>query len=295
VFEPTPNTGTLERLNTKSEKFVTMSVLSEILAEKRTEVYCARRRTPTAELERRIADLPPPRDFAGTLLANSHHSLAGGGPGERGNPALIAEVKKASPSRGVIRADFNPVEIARIYADNGAACISVLTDEPYFQGHLSYLDAIRQVTDKPLLRKDFLIDDYQLLEARAAGADAVLLIAAALRPGDLEWLLEATAILGMSAIVEVHDREELEEVLETPARMIGINNRDLHTFRTTLQTTLDLMPRIPPDRIVISESGISRRADVELLASVGVHAVLVGESLMRETDIAAKMRELLGT
>ncbi len=259
-----------------------MSVLSEILADKKTEIYCARRRAPVAELERRIADMPPPQDFAAALLAAPA-------------PALIAEVKKASPSKGVIRADFDPVEIAHIYADNGAVCLSVLTDEPHFQGHLSYLRAIRDVVDKPLLRKDFVIDDYQLLEARAAGADAVLLIAAALTQTDLEWLIEATDSLGMTAIVEVHNAEELEEVQTSSARLIGINNRDLHTFRTTIQTTLDLMPQIPPDRIVISESGINRRADVERLAAAGVHAVLVGESLMRERDIAAKMRELLGT
>lgn len=265
-----------------------MSVLSEILAEKRTEVHCARRRRPVAELERQIAAMPPPRDFAAALRAGSPLPQAGKG------PALIAEVKKASPSKGVLRADFDPVRIARIYAENGAACLSVLTDEPYFQGHLSYLRAIREVTDRPLLRKDFIIDDYQLLEAREAGADAVLLIAAALRPGELEWLLEATEILGMSALVEIHDADELEEVLTTPARMIGINNRDLHTFRTTLQTTLDLLPRIPSDRLIVSESGIQRRADVERLAEAGVHAILVGEALMREEDIAAKMRELLG-
>jgi indole-3-glycerol phosphate synthase len=258
-----------------------MSVLSEILASKRTEVHCARRRVPPTELEKRIADMPPPRDFAGALLVAPR-------------PALIAEVKKASPSKGVIRYDFDPVEIAQIYAENGAACLSVLTDEPYFQGHLSYLRDIRKVTDKPLLRKDFLIDEYQLLEAREAGADAVLLIEAALTSAEMEWLLEGANHLGMAAIVEVHNAEELDSALQTPARLIGINNRDLHLFRTTLQTTLDLMPRVPADRLVISESGINRRADVEKLAAAGVHAVLVGEALMREKDIAAKMRELLG-
>jgi indole-3-glycerol phosphate synthase len=259
-----------------------MSVLSQILADKRNEVHCSRKRLPAVELERRIADMPPVRDFIGALNA---------GPA----PALIAEVKKASPSKGIIRMDFDPVEIAQTYAANGAACLSVLTDEPYFQGHLSYLSAIRQAVDIPLLRKDFLLDDYQLLEARAAGADAVLLIAAALTATELEWMLEATHTLGMSAIVEVHNQEELDEVLVTDARLIGINNRDLHTFRTTLQTTLDLMVKIPPDRFIISESGINRREDVEKLRDAGVHAVLVGESLMREQDIAAKMRELLAS
>ncbi len=259
-----------------------MSVLSEILADKRTEVHCARRRVPPAELERQVASVAPPRDFVGAIRSAS-------------TPALIAEVKKASPSKGVIRADFDPIAIGRIYAANGAACLSVLTDEPYFQGHLAHLRAIRQEVGLPLLRKDFMIDDYQLLEARAAGADAILLIAAALTATELEWMLDATEALGMTAIVEVHDRDELDEVLATPARVIGLNNRDLHRFRTTLQTTIDLMPHVPADRVVISESGVNRRADVERLAAAGVHAVLVGEALMREPDIAAKMHELMGT
>lgn len=224
--------------------------------------------------------MPGPRDFEGALRAANR-------------PALIAEVKKASPSKGIIREDFDPVEIARTYAANGAACLSVLTDEPYFQGHLRHLRAIREVVDLPLLRKDFTIDDYQLLEARAAGADAILLIDAALTATELEWMLEAASALGLAAIVEVHDSEELEEVLATPARIIGINNRDLHRFHTTLQTTLDLLPRVPTDRLVVSESGISRRADVEKLGAAGVHAVLVGEAFMREPDIASKMHELL--
>lgn len=237
---------------------------------------------PEAELLRRIADMPSPRDFVGALRAAPP-------------PALIAEVKKASPSKGVIRYDFNPVDIARIYAEGGAACISVLTDEPYFEGHLDYLRAIRQAVDNPLLRKDFIIDEYQLLEAREAGADAILLIAAALPVPQTKRLLERAASLGMASIVEVHNREELDEALSIEAPIIGINNRNLHQFRTTLRTTLELVPHIPADRIVISESGINFRADVERLAQAGVHAVLVGEALMREADIAAKLGELLGT
>jgi len=259
-----------------------MSILSQILADKRTEIDCARRRIPHSELEKRIGDMAPARDFEGALRTANR-------------PALIAEVKKASPSKGIIREDFDPVEIARIYADNGAACLSVLTDEPYFQGHLRYLRAIRDAVDIPLLRKDFFIDDYQILEARAAGADAILLIAAALTDTELEWMLEAAGSLGMTAIVEVHNRGEVDEALATSAPIIGINNRDLHQFRTTLQTTIDLLPSIPPDRLVVTESGINRRADVEKMAAAGVHAILVGEALMREPDIAAKMHELLGT
>jgi indole-3-glycerol phosphate synthase len=259
-----------------------MSILSQILADKKTEVHCSRRRTPSAELEKRIADMSPALDFA-AALSNA------------ARPALIAEVKKASPSKGIIREDFDPVAIAKIYAANGAACLSVLTDEPYFQGHLSYLRAIREAVDIPLLRKDFIIDDYQLLEARAAGADAVLLITAALSATDLEWLLEATYTLGMRAIVEVHDAEELDDALASGAKLIGINNRDLHTFRTTLKTTVDLVPSVPEDCFIISESGINKREDVERLRDAGVHAVLVGEALMREPDIAAKMQEMLTT
>ena len=259
----------------------TMSILSEILADKRTEVDCARKRIPISELEKRIADMPPPRDFIGALLSAP-------------SPALIAEVKKASPSCGVIRDDFDPVQIARIYDQNGANCISVLTDEPYFQGHISYLRQIREVTDRPLLRKDFIIDDYQILEARAAGADAILLIAAALTPTELEWMLEATHTLNMAAILEVHDQDELEYSLKTQAKIIGINNRDLHKFRTTLQTTLDLMPRIPLDKIVLSESGIKSHKDVVSLSKAGVRAILIGETFMRSHDIAGIMHELMG-
>lgn len=258
-----------------------MSILSEILASKRTEVDCARRRVSAAELERRIADMPPALDFVGALTSAPR-------------PALIAEVKRASPSKGIIRQDFDWVEIAKTYAANGAACLSVLTDEEYFQGKLSYLADIRKVVDRPLLRKDFIIDEYQILEARAAGADAILLITAALRENDMSRLLEAAAASGMAALVEVHDADELEEALRSTARLIGVNNRDLHRFHTTIQTTLDLLPSVPQDRMVISESGINHRSDVELLRDSGVTAVLVGEALMREADIGAKVRELLG-
>src|SRR2546423_1043897 len=249
-----------------------MSILSEILATKRTEVDRARSRVPQAELERRIAELPPTLDFESILRPNAEHPTPDT---SAHNPRLIAEVKKASPSKGLIRADFDPVQIARIYADGGAACISVLTDEPYFQGNLDHLRAVREAVNVPLLRKDFLFDEYQLFEARAAGADAILLIAAALRRARLEELLSEAESLGLAALVEVHDADEVDEALATRARIIGINNRDLHTFRTTLQTTLDLLPRVPRDRVTVSESGINRRQDVQRLADAGVHAVLV--------------------
>lgn len=258
-----------------------MSILSQILADKRNEVDCAKRRQPTEVMRERAANAAPIRSFSGALRSAEL-------------PALIAEVKKASPSKGIIRQDFDPVEIACEYAANGATCLSVLTDEPYFQGHLAYLAAVRNAVDTPLLRKDFIIDPYQLLDARAAGADAVLLIAAALKANELSSLLAETHALGMEAIVEAHDREEIDEALAAGASLIGINNRDLHTFRTTIQTTIDLIPAIPAGCLVISESGINHRADVERLGAAGVHAVLVGEALMRESDIGAKVRELLG-
>lgn len=259
-----------------------MSVLSEILADKRTEVDCAKRRVPLGELERRIAQMPRPRDFHGALEQHPR-------------PALIAEIKRASPSKGIIREDYDPPAVAREYAANGARCLSVLTDELHFHGHLSHLKAVRDVVTLPLLRKDFIIDEYQVFEARAAGADAILLIVAAIDPVEMAGMLGTARRLGMAAIVEVHNEEELVEALRTPARMIGINNRDLHRFRTDIQTTIDLLPMIPSDRLVISESGINHRSDVTRLGSAGVGAVLVGEALMRCRDIGGKVRELMGT
>jgi indole-3-glycerol phosphate synthase len=260
-----------------------MSILSEILATKRTDVAHKREQTPLHLLQEQLIDARPVRDFKAALRAAD-------------GAALIAEVKKASPSKGVIREDFDPLAIARIYADNGANCLSVLTDEPYFQGHLDYLRQIRETVSIPLLRKDFIVDSWQVVESRTAGADAILLIVAALCPQDLKQLLALTRDYGMTALVEVHDADELEEALSAGADLIGINNRNLHTFRVSLSVTTDLLGRIPRDRgiMVVSESGIFTRADVEQLASQGVDAVLVGESLMREADIGAKVRELTG-
>jgi len=260
-----------------------MSMLSEILATKRTEVAYQRERVSAAMLQERLIDAPPLRDFRAALRQS------------RTQPALIAEVKKASPSKGVIREDFDPLEIARIYAENGAACLSVLTDTKYFQGKLEYLAQIREIVSLPLLRKDFMVDSYQLAESRAAGADAILLIVAALDPQDLRSFLQCAQELGLAALVEVHDGEELREALEAGADLIGINNRDLHTFRTTLSVTLDLLKDLPPDsdRLIVSESGIFTCADIAKLREVGVDAILIGEALMREADIGAKMRDLL--
>jgi indole-3-glycerol phosphate synthase len=257
------------------------SILDRIVAYKWQEIAAARRRVPDGQLEKRLAEAPPTRDFRAAL--------------ERGPGAgIIAEVKKASPSAGMLRADFDPVAIARLYEQNGAACISVLTDEPSFQGRLDYLTAIRSAVAPPLLRKDFILDRYQLLEARLAGADAVLLIAEILDEAALPRLLREAGELGLQALVELYDRDNLPRVLDSGARLVGINNRDLRTFQTHLEHTLDLIASLPPDVCLVSESGIRTRADIERLQAAGVRAVLIGETLMRAADIGAKLRELRG-
>jgi indole-3-glycerol phosphate synthase len=207
---------------------------------------------------------------------------------------VIAEIKKASPSAGIIRPDFDPVAIARAYQAHGADCLSVLTDERFFQGHLSYLTAVRGATSLPVLRKEFVLDRYQLVEARAAGADAVLLIAEIL-PGDrLKTLFDEATALGLHVLVELHDADQLPRVIDCGATLIGINNRDLRTFKTTLDHTLELLRRVPADRLVVSESGIKTAADVKVLEQSGVKAILVGESLMRAPDIGKALDALRG-
>jgi indole-3-glycerol phosphate synthase len=257
------------------------AILDQIVASKRREVAEARARVSEAELERRAAACPPRRDFRAAL--------------ERPEGVqFIAEVKKASPSAGVIRADFDPVAIARTYQAHGAACISVLTDAPFFQGSLEYLTRVRSAVDLPLLRKDFILERYQLLEARVAGADCALLIAEILDGATLPRLMRAAAELGLQTLVEIHDAANLGRVLDAGARLIGINNRDLRTFVTRLEHTLDLLARVPPDCCVVSESGIKTRADVVRLGEAGVRAVLVGETLMAAADIGGKLDELRG-
>jgi len=258
-----------------------MTVLDEIVAAKRREVETRRATVPAAELDRRLAHAPPVRDFRAALDR----------PGE---VRVLAEVKKASPSAGVLRADFDPVAIARSYADAGAAAISVLTDEPYFQGRLEYLTAVRAAVAPPVLRKDFILDRYQLLEARAAGADAVLLIAEVLDDDALGRLQREAAGLGMQCLVELYDRDNLPRVLGSGARLVGINNRDLRTFVTRLEHTLDLASQVPADVCLVSESGIRTAEDVRRLRAAGVRAVLVGETLMRAPDPGLKLRELVG-
>jgi indole-3-glycerol phosphate synthase len=260
---------------------VSETILDQIVQSKRREVEAAQRRMPLEELEAQAAEAPPVRDFRA--------ALAGPGP-----IRLIAEVKKASPSAGVIRADFEPISIARAYQAHGAACLSVLTDAPYFRGHLSYLARIRAAVVVPLLRKDFLIDEYQVVEARMAGADAVLLIAEILDDAALAALLARARSLGMAALVELHDEANLDRVLAAGADLVGINNRDLRRFVTDLAQTLRLRDRIPPEVVLVSESGISTRADVERLERAGVSAVLVGESLMRQPDVGLAVERLLG-
>lgn len=255
--------------------------LEKILAVKREEIKIDQQKEPLKNLEEKIIDLPSTRSLSQALQKEKKISL-------------IAEVKKASPSKGVIRVDFQPVQIAQIYASSGANALSVLTDQEFFQGSLTYLEEIKKVVDLPLLRKDFILDEYQVYQARAYGADAILLIAAALEKNRLEELLNLASQLQLDCLVEVHDQQELELVLETKAQIIGINNRNLHTFQTDLQTTRELVNLIPKEKIVVSESGINSREEVESLAKAGVKAVLVGESLMRSPDIASKVRELMG-
>ena len=259
-------------------------MIDKIIADKKRELDRLKADFPVKGLiqglKMRIKQIPPTRDFVKAIK----------GKGIK----IIAEVKKASPSKGVIRDDFNPVEIAMIYETNGAAAISVLTEERYFQGRIDYLKEIKDAVSLPLLRKDFIFDEYQIYESRAAGADALLLIARVLEKKEIERFLDLSHDLGMSCLVEVHDEEELEKVLSTKAKLIGINNRDLKTFKTDIKTTLNLAIKIPKDRIVVSESGINSYNDVDLLKRKGIHVFLVGESLMREKDIGKKLKELLG-
>jgi indole-3-glycerol phosphate synthase len=262
-----------------------MTVLARILHDKAAEVARRRRQCPLTDLRRQIQDVPAPRDFLSPLRGDSSRS--------HNLPRVIAEVKKASPSRGVIRPDFDPIAIAQTYAANGAAALSVLTDEKYFQGQLGFLAAINAAVSLPLLRKDFIIDPYQVSESRAARADALLLIAAALENSQFGDLLHLTHDLGMAALVEVHSVEEVERVLPFRPRLLGINNRDLRTFHTDIDTTLRLLPLIPPEVVVVSESGIHTAAEMARLREKGVQAFLIGESLMRAPNPGLKLRELL--
>jgi indole-3-glycerol phosphate synthase len=256
------------------------TILDEIVARKWQEIEAARAAIPESVLRKQIDALPPARDFAGALRQPGIH--------------IIAEIKKASPSAGVIRADFDPLAIARAYESHGADCLSVLTDRDFFEGELGYLTAVHSAVALPVLRKDFTLDSYQIVEARAAGSDAALLIAEILPGGELKRLFDEARALGLHVVVELHDAKQLSRVLDCGAPLIGINNRDLRTFETKLEHTLELLPKIPPGRTVVSESGIKTHDDLELLEAVGVKAVLVGESLMRAPDIGAALDRLRG-
>ncbi|WP_297834362.1 indole-3-glycerol phosphate synthase TrpC [Thermomonas sp.] len=257
-------------------------VLQRILARKREEVAERQARMPLAELRARMAEAPPPRGFADAIATKIAIGQAG----------VIAEVKKASPSQGVIRADFDPADIARSYASAGAACLSVLTDVDFFQGSDAYLQQARAACALPVLRKDFIVDAWQLYEARALGADCVLLIAAALDDAQLSEFAFLASELGMDALIEVHDLDELERALPVPARLLGINNRNLRSFEVSLDTTLALKDAVPADRVLVTESGIKTRADVARMRTAGVHAFLVGETFMRQPDPGVALRDL---
>jgi indole-3-glycerol phosphate synthase len=249
-------------------------VLARIVAHKREEVASAKAHTPVAALEREAAEAPPARGFERSLRAKI----------AEGKPAVIAEVKRASPSRGLIRADFDPAAIARSYEANGAACLSVLTDREFFGGSAADLRAARAACNLPVLRKDFILEPYQVFESRAWGADCILLVVAALSDTEMAELERTAGALGLDVLVECHDAAELERALALETRLVGVNNRDLRTFETRLETTLALVGRVPKDRLLITESGIAKPADVALLSRSGVSAYLVGSAFMASDD-----------
>ena len=257
-------------------------ILQKILAVKREQVQAGQGQRSLSELKSICADLPPARHFAGALNQRAAAT----------SDAVIAEVKRASPSAGIIREDFDPADIARSYENGGATCLSVLTDEPFFQGHPDYLVAARNACRLPVLRKDFIIDPWQVWETRALGADALLLIVAALDDGALSELSSLGRELGLSVLVEVHDEQELRRALVVPGDLVGINNRDLHRFVTDLETTLQLAPLVPSDRLVISESGIHTPSDVKRLQAGGIGAFLIGEAFMRQPDPGQALAQL---
>jgi indole-3-glycerol phosphate synthase len=261
-----------------------LNILDRIMAAKRTEVAASKIAMPASAVETRARSASPARDFVSSM----RKKIAAG------EPAVIAEIKRASPSRGVLRESFDPAEIARSYEAGGAACLSVLTDREFFQGSPEHLQAARGACGLPVLRKDFIFDAYQVHEARAMEADCVLLIAACLSVDEMKTLESEAETLGMAVLVEVHDAAELQAALELRTPLLGINNRDLRTFETRLESTLSLLPKVPRDRIVITESGILSAADVARMRGQGVHAFLVGEAFMRAPDPGSALRSMFG-
>jgi indole-3-glycerol phosphate synthase len=260
-------------------------ILNRILARKQQEIAARRQTTSIDKLQQRACEASAPRGFVAALK----HRV------KQGEAAVIAEIKKASPSKGVIRKDFDVVEIAKSYAAGGASCLSVLTDHDFFQGHEDFLVAARGACELPLIRKDFIVDPYQVIESRAIAADCILLIVAALDDGTLASLYQQARSLGMDVLVEVHDRDELERALRLELELVGINNRDLRTFDTSLDTTIDLLELVPDDCLVVTESGIHTREDIALMRQHDVHAFLVGEAFMRVPDPGVELRELFGS
>ncbi|MEM8935674.1 MAG: indole-3-glycerol phosphate synthase TrpC [Pseudomonadota bacterium] len=260
-----------------------MTILDEIIAYKRDEVAAAKTARPVSSVIDAASKTPPPRGFFSALERAATDDFA-----------LIAEIKKASPSKGLIRKDFSPAEHARAYESGGATCLSVLTDGPSFQGDLTFLDLARRASSLPILRKDFMVDAYQVVEARANGADCILIIMACLSDDAAGSLMESATEWGLDVLVEVHDRDEMARAINLKARLIGINNRNLKTFETTLETTRELSEMAPDGALLVSESGIRSHQDLEELSGFGVRAFLVGETLMRQADVAAATRALLG-
>lgn len=259
------------------------TILEQIVAHKHVEIAAAKKTAPLAQLEERFPPVEQARSFAAALRERV----------QRKEVALIAEIKKASPSKGLIREDFQPAVHAADYESNGAACLSVLTDEKYFQGHRDYLLQARAACNIPVIRKDFMVDHYQIAESKALGADCILLIVAALQPAQLIELADYSKEIGIDVLVEVHNRSELELALKLDTDLIGINNRDLHSFETSLQTTLDLAKHVPADKVLITESGIHSHADVLLMTEADIFGFLVGESFMRAPRPGAKLREVM--